>query len=93
MEISLVALSFSLPPGWQCWGLRKRNVYGKRPDQHRFQRRKHRAVGGIAVNVLFAGIAPETAGLYQVNVTIPQGVAKGGVNVVITMPNRQTIRR
>lgn len=35
-------------------------------------------VGGISSTVLFAGLAPGFAGLYQVNVVVPQGLTPGG---------------
>ncbi len=44
-------------------------------------------IGGVQVDVPFSGIAPGSAGLYQVNVTIPATAPKGdAVPVVITMP-------
>ncbi len=41
-------------------------------------------IDGIAAPVLFAGLAPNFVGLYQVNVQVPQGVRAGEVPVVLT---------
>jgi uncharacterized protein (TIGR03437 family) len=44
-------------------------------------------IGGQAVHVLFSGIAPGFAGLYQVNFQIPQSVTPGdSVPITISMP-------
>jgi glucosylceramidase len=42
-------------------------------------------VGGVAADVLFAGLAPGFAGLWQVNIALPTGVS-GAVPVILTMP-------
>jgi len=43
-------------------------------------------IGGIAAPVSFSGIAPGTASEYQINTTIPAGVASGDdIPIVITM--------
>lgn len=34
-------------------------------------------IGGIAATVAYAGVAPQFVGLYQFNVTVPQGVSAG----------------
>jgi uncharacterized protein (TIGR03437 family) len=45
-------------------------------------------IGGVATPVLFSGIAPGNAGLYQINIQVPSGVTPGDdVPVVVTMPN------
>jgi uncharacterized protein (TIGR03437 family) len=42
-------------------------------------------IGGVAAQILFSGIAPGNAGLYQVNTVIPAGVASGDdVPMVLT---------
>lgn len=41
-------------------------------------------IGGITAPVSFAGLAPTFVGLYQINVTVPQGITPGNaVDLVI----------
>ena len=48
-------------------------------------------VGKIPAAILFSGITPGNAGLYQINLTIPDGVAANDdVAIVVTMPNGST---
>jgi uncharacterized protein (TIGR03437 family) len=42
-------------------------------------------IGGQQATVLFSGLAPLTVGLYQVNVTVPQGASSGLQNAVISI--------
>jgi uncharacterized protein (TIGR03437 family) len=41
-------------------------------------------VGGRAADVFFAGLAPDFVGLYQVNFVVPQGLAGGDREIVVT---------
>jgi uncharacterized protein (TIGR03437 family) len=48
-------------------------------------------IGGVPATVSFAGLAPGSVGTYQVNATVPQGVAPGNqVPVVITAAGQQS---
>jgi uncharacterized protein (TIGR03437 family) len=47
-------------------------------------------IGGITATPLFAGLTPTYAGLYQVNVTIPQGTPKGTIDVGLVFPDSVT---
>jgi uncharacterized protein (TIGR03437 family) len=45
-------------------------------------------IGGIQADVAYAGAAPfEVAGVFQINATVPAGVASGAVPVVVTVGN------
>ena len=44
-------------------------------------------IGGTLVTPLFAGLSPNFAGLYQVNVTIPENVPHGDVSVSLAFPD------
>jgi uncharacterized protein (TIGR03437 family) len=46
------------------------------------------AGGSVTVNPTYAGLAPNYAGLYQVNVLLPQSAPTGNVPVSITLPGR-----
>ena len=48
-------------------------------------------IGGRTATILFAGLTPGFAGLYQVNATVPEGVAPTGqVPVVLTVAGQQS---
>ncbi len=48
-------------------------------------------IGGVPTPVSFSGLTPTLAGLYQVNVQLPQGVTPGSaVPVVVTATNQDT---
>jgi trimeric autotransporter adhesin len=50
------------------------------------------SVGGVAADVLFSGLTPGFVGLYQVNATIPNGVAPGSqVPVTLTGAGQQSM--
>lgn len=40
-------------------------------------------IGGMIVTPLYAGLSPNFAGLYQINVVVPPGLAKGAVNLTV----------
>jgi uncharacterized protein (TIGR03437 family) len=42
-------------------------------------------IGGAAAAVLFSGLAPGNAGLYQIDLTIPAGVSNGDNPVIVTL--------
>jgi uncharacterized protein (TIGR03437 family) len=42
-------------------------------------------IGGVNAQVVFSGLTPFTVGLYQVNVTVPSGIAAGNQQVVVAM--------
>jgi uncharacterized protein (TIGR03437 family) len=48
-------------------------------------------LGGVAVTVLFSGIAPGTAGEYQIDFQVPTGVPEGdAVPLTVSMPGSST---
>ena len=42
-------------------------------------------IGGLPAKVLFAGLTPEFASLYQVNAVVPPGIAQGEVEVAVSI--------
>lgn len=47
-------------------------------------------IGGKTANVPYAGLAPQLAGLYQINVQIPTGLTAGDVPITIAGPDSYT---
>ena len=44
-------------------------------------------LGGVPCEVLYSGLAPDFAGLYQLNVRVPAGAPSGDVDLALTMEN------
>jgi uncharacterized protein (TIGR03437 family) len=44
-------------------------------------------IGGVAATVSYSGLAPQLAGLYQINVTVPSGVTTGDNTLEIVGPD------
>jgi uncharacterized protein (TIGR03437 family) len=48
-------------------------------------------IGGVSANSFFAGLTPGFAGLYQINVTVPAGIAPGAqVPVTISVAGKSS---
>ena len=47
-------------------------------------------IGGIEAQVTFTGMAPGFAGLFQINLILPQGVAPGTVIVEVEIGGRKS---
>lgn len=47
-------------------------------------------LGGMPVNVSYIGLSPDSAGLYQVNFTVPSGLAAGNQPLVLTVDRAAT---
>jgi uncharacterized protein (TIGR03437 family) len=58
---------------------------------HRLKLPAKVTIGGVQVNIAFAGLAPGLAGVYQINGTIPAGVTMGNVvPVTITVDGQES---
>jgi uncharacterized protein (TIGR03437 family) len=44
-------------------------------------------IGGVQATVSYAGLAPQLAGLYQINLTVPAGLTAGDHNLAIAGPD------
>jgi uncharacterized protein (TIGR03437 family) len=44
-------------------------------------------IGGVQATITYAGLAPQLAGLYQINLTVPAGVKAGDNNLDIAGPD------
>ena len=42
-------------------------------------------IGGVSAQIAFSGLTPGLPGLYQLNVTVPQGIAAGSQPVVVSI--------
>ncbi|HME09217.1 MAG TPA: hypothetical protein VKG25_19315 [Bryobacteraceae bacterium] len=47
-------------------------------------------IGGLSANVLFAGLAPGFAQLYQMNITVPSGVTAGNAVLLVSVSGQQS---
>ena len=48
------------------------------------------SVDGQSAAISFAGLTPGTAGLYQINFTVPQNVSAGGVKLIVTQDGQES---
>ena len=42
-------------------------------------------IGGVSVTPLYAGLAPDLVGVYQVNVSVPAGLSNGSTTLQISV--------
>ena len=47
-------------------------------------------LGGVPIQALYAGLSPQSAGLYQVNFTVPSGLSAGNQALVLTVDGVDT---
>jgi uncharacterized protein (TIGR03437 family) len=47
-------------------------------------------IGGQPATVVFSGLAPTFAGLYQINATVPAGISAGTANITVSIGGKTT---